>query len=572
MFFSEATYMCLLPMIINVILQVSSLGKKKIRIEKKWSAAAAGLSILYILMLCVTEVVNGTKLPEFYQSTAGVILKIVLIGGCFVSNYFLTLRLLEGFLCKKVEGFKKIGNTPIYVIMIPVVIISFVCIAGCYPGILSSDSAASWLEVMKGNYSDWHPVTYLYILKVVQKIFGTPYPIIIFQALFWIIINQYVLFLLEKYAPYRYIDVGYLLLSVGLLASYRALGNLEKDTLWNMAVFAFSLGIFELIKSKGRISKPSLVLFLLSALMTATIRHGGVANVLISLAIVLFVMILKKDDDTRWKSKIILAFMLTTFIVKVALVDFLGFYILNAVPNEPYVKYNIPMAMVGAVAVHEKVTAEELSVMEKIMPLEKWQKCYDKYYADTIDRPWEAIGEDVYKLNDPSMGKEILFLNAKFLIHYPKTYLTAYFDMTNIVWEMGTPVDGYEWMPISIYSSAIETRPELKDLQIKRNAITTKMENIVSISDGVPIWNSICWRGGFAIYTLLLSAVIFVRRKRAEDILAFLPGVFLGIVLMLANPSQDPRYINSYQMMMSFFLIYALTLFPFDSDNRNTVK
>lgn len=73
--------------------------------------------------------------------------------------------------------------------MIPITILSFFIISGCYPGVFSSDSASSWTDVATNNFSDWHPVTYLYILKVIQRIFGNPFPLVLVQTILWIAAN-----------------------------------------------------------------------------------------------------------------------------------------------------------------------------------------------------------------------------------------------------------------------------------------------------------------------------------------------------------------------------------------------
>lgn len=569
-FLSEATYLCLLPIILYFIHLIYMQIYKKVpkdtkaaalhenaALTRKWKIAALLLSALYIIMSSATEVLKGYGFESLYHTTAGYLLKLLLIAAGFLSCYFLICRLLKGFSFQPVSQFRKIGSTPIYLVMIPIALLSFFCIAGCYPGIVSSDSANSWSGVMGGYYDDWHPITYLYILKVIQKLFGLPYPIIIFQAVLWIVINQYALSLLEKHAPYRHVDTSYLIINLLMICSYRALGNLEKDTLWNLSVFLFSLCIFDFIKRKKAFPWYKSGLMLLSAWMTATIRHAGDAIVLITLFF-LFLYTRNQKKKKQDKSQIfILVIMLSVLIVKFLLVNLLGFIILKAEPNEPYVKYSIPMSMIGAIAVKEQPADKELAVMETIMPLEKWQEYYDKYYADGISRSYGGIGETVYKLNDPDVGKDILKLNLRFLFQYPKTYLTAYFDMTSIVWEMGTPADGYEWMPISIYASTLELHPELSDFYIRRNISTTFQETIVGLSDKMPIWSSICWRGGFALFTLLLSTLLLIQKKRGEEALSLLPAFLLAVVLFLANPSQDPRYINSYQMLVCFFLLYA---------------
>lgn len=270
-------------------------------------------------------------------------------------------------------------------------------------------------------------------------------------------------------------------------------------------------------------------------------------------------MVLKRKEDAP-KKKLLLSAFLSSAILKFLLVNVLGFMILYAVPNPAYVKYSIPMSMAGAVAVHEDLDAEDAAVMEQVMPLDEWREYYDKYYADTLSRDWGPVGETIYKLNDPQLGKDILLLNLKFLFKYPATYLTAYFDMTSIVWEMGTPSDGYEWVPISMYSSAVDQYPELAGLQMHYNRVTTAIENISALSDRIPVYSSITWRGGFSLFMLLLSFVLLAIKKHLPETFILLPALLLAGVLFLANPSQDPRYINSWQMLMNFIFIYSIVL------------
>lgn len=132
--------------------------------------------------------------------------------------------------------------------------------------------------------------------------------------------------------------------------------------------------------------------------------------------------------------------------------------------------------------------------------------------------------------------------------------------MTSIVWEMGTPADGYEWVPISMYSSAVDQYPELAGLQMHYNRVTTAIENISALSDRIPVYSSITWRGGFSLFLLILSFVLLAMKKHLPETFILLPALLLAGVLFLANPSQDPRYINSWQMLMNFIFIYSIVL------------
>lgn len=59
---------------------------------------------------------------------------------------------------------------------------------------------------------------------------------------------------------------------------------------------------------------------------------------------------------------------------------------------------------------------------------------------------------------------------------------------------------------------------------------------------------------------LILSFVLLAMKKHLPETFILLPALLLAGVLFLANPSQDPRYINSWQMLMNFIFIYSIVL------------
>ena len=544
--------MCLFPILILIIqslcFPVSQAHSKTISLP--WKMTALFLSLLYLCMSSMTEVLKE-KLP--------LTIKLFLLLCSFMACYLLLLR-IGNFSPKKAVlpvTFRKIGKTPVYLVMIPITLLSIFIIAGCYPGVFSTDSASNWNDVATNTFSNWHPVTYLYILKIIQRIFGNPFPLVILQTLLWLFASQYAVYLLEKYTSIRYGDILYTLFSVIFIYSYRALGNIEKDTLWNIALFLFCLFLFDFIKSKQLFAWYKIMGFTLIACMVCTIRHMGNVIVLITLLALLLYEWKSKYTDTKKRKKQLLFLLGVSILIPVFLINILGSHVLHMVPNEEYVKYSVPVSMAGAVASKETLDAEDIAVLEEIMPLEKWQSCYDKYYADSLSRTWGAIGDDALKLRDKDFQKKILLLNAKFLFKYPVTYLTAYFDMTSIIWEMGTPADGYEWIPVTIYSSALDNYPGLAELQIQSNLSTRIQQNFFGHSDQIPVWSSICWRGGFSIFVLLVCSCLLIKKKRSRELLALLPALLLTGILFLANPSQDPRYIDSYHMLMCFFLLVA---------------
>ena len=111
--------------------------------------------------------------------------------------------------------------------------------------------------------------------------------------------KYYTLLLLEKYAAFKYADILYTIVSFIMIYSYRALGNIEKDTLWNISLFLFCLFIYDFVKTQRPFSWYKIFFFVISACMTATIRHMGNLIVLFSLLILFIWQWRKKAKENK---------------------------------------------------------------------------------------------------------------------------------------------------------------------------------------------------------------------------------------------------------------------------------
>ena len=149
-FFNESTYMCIFPIIICLIMQlVVPFPLQKIRkVSLSWRVISLFLSILYILMTSITEVIK-----DDFSLPAKCILLLVSLFSCFL----LLIRAGSSEIRSFQHSFRKIGRTPIYTVMIPITLLTLFIISGCYPGVFSSDSASSWTDVAANSFSDWHP-------------------------------------------------------------------------------------------------------------------------------------------------------------------------------------------------------------------------------------------------------------------------------------------------------------------------------------------------------------------------------------------------------------------------------
>jgi len=154
-------------------------------------------------------------------------------------------------------------------------------------------------------------------------------------------------------------------------------------------------------------------------------------------------------------------------------------------------------------------------------------------------------------------------LNLKYVFIHPTVYFTAFFDMSSIIWEIATPIDGYEWAPIVIRNEEVEQweNGTYRYLQVKPGFFTEPVHRLSKATHNQPVWNAVCWRGGIHIFALLAAGALLVKKKRKEELLVLVPSFIMAGLLFLSIPAQDPRYIQSLSMLSVFEVIYAACIY-----------
>jgi hypothetical protein len=227
----------------------------------------------------------------------------------------------------------------------------------------------------------------------------------------------------------------------------------------------------------------------------------------------------------------------------------------------------------GAIASSEEnLTDNEIAIYEEIMPLEKWKEFFNKYDGDALARGWR-IGEEYAANLDKIAFSKLLKLNIKLFIKYPVEYLDSYFDITNILWEMGTPNDGsvYYFTPLS-EAGWYDGSYNKYGIVSKTTIFTPVTEAISNLFLRTKIFNQIQVRGGFSLYLLLLSAIILTYKKRKKEIIAILPLLIYCATLFISIPASYSRYIFQFVPSAIFFIIYAIFVQSHRSNEQHRIN
>ena len=416
-----------------------------------------------------------------------------------------------------------------------------------FPGIwLQSDAAGVYHAATAEIWDAWHTIGYVWFVRLCTWIWESPYAVNVVQAVLWIVLNFYIIDMLAK----RNRKAVYLYTVLTCLTSvpFLCLENLSKDTVFSIGVLGISVFIYRIIDAE-ELSKKEMVLFCVLSLFALLCRHGGAVPVLGATAVTaIFFAIKKKRKATKQ-----MLISLVWFVFAYVLVNVVLSQALQVTKSPAYVKYSIPMSMVGA-AVSQGVqfSEEDTAILERIMPLEDWGACYNRYWADDISRSWGKIGQEnidrlAAEVDHNGFGKELLRINLKLLISHPDVYLNAFFDMNSIMWELCRPND----VPVHFVALVPE------DEQIRYSAAYELTSQWTQFLDNFSLTRATITRGGFSLFVLLFCAVLFWQHEKSS-LIAFLPIFLVDLMLSITIPAQDPRYVlPTFECAMLFLALVA---------------
>lgn len=405
---------------------------------------------------------------------------------------------------------------------------SLISVLSAFPGVWIEGDVATVLHYAENEWSDWHPFPYILLVWFGNKVFHSTFAINIFQTIAWLFLQYYMLKVLKS------IRIRCMLIYTVILCiaatPFTYLAVMYKDTLFSMGVLGITAALFQIIRKK-EMSKADFWALNISALFVTLFRHAGQAvTILMCLSCIVFF----------WKNKKLLIRFAVTLGIQLGCFLFFGiilFQQFHVAENPAYVKYGTPMAMIGA-AVQDgmEFEAEDQAQLEKVMPLEEWGNCYNKYWADSISRWWGTIGTRIDTvetlIQQEDYGSFLIKMNAKILAKNPKLYFRAFFDMNSILWEIGMPSD-YDDM------SLCQVEP---NGQIRYTAFHNFTDLWWKFGEELSVTHSLFQRAAVSLFTILAVILVLFRKKKGAFSIPFIPVIFHNILLFITIPAQDPRY------------------------------
>lgn len=541
--------------------------------DKQNFIISAVMAVLYEVMLSVTSLYGAsfTPMSKYLAGKIGVskqlLLAVITAGFCVMTfvSVFAVVYFCVSLLCRELpDSGENPQNTKLYVnlgkvrinkYLLPIFILTVVFAVSAFWGYDYPDTRTVYKDAINNTYNQWHTVGYEFFCKLCLMLFGYKLhltPIIIVQAVLFIIIQNYVLNVIGDYFKSKKACLFYVVTACVIITPIYYVQFVIKDTMFSAFLFGFSAAIFNFVKTPKVKAKDYIALAFMG-IGASLFRHFGVVVVAVSFVGLFIYQFFSNRERFKKTAVKIVASALVPIIAFTGISTVLGDKVLNAKQNPVHVTYILPIYLAVAVADavgREGLDDETVKVLESKLPIESWCVCYemDIYWADTVTRDWSYLRELVNTF-DADFCHDVLKANFRLVLSHPKEYLTALFNITSIVWEISTPgPNGY---------IVVTGDDEEWEGKITRNTAFQGTWTSLKGTVDNPITVSVLWRGGLWVFIGVLSAAVLMKKRAYNSLMAFIPVFLYALSLMVSCPAQDPRYVISFLQVGIFVLVLA---------------
>ncbi len=524
-------------------------GKKYIfdlNLNKKALIMSIFLCLLFSVMLPIKSCLNNLSIFNNIP-IINIIIKVI-----FIISLSLTLLLifLIIFSYKSVELYdtRKTKKT----IMIIIIIVSLIFISSTSTGFYDYDFPNIWTREFQG-WHNWHTFGFTFLIYFCRIIFNSPYLIVILNFIIYTYFCNYALEILERQTHNKKILICFLLINIFTLVGFDQLRYIKKDILFALGFCNLILTLIDYL-TLNKFTKKIKINLIIFSIITVLFRHGGLyLFIFIILSIIIFVLIKR-----QYLHLIYIAVTILITVTSYMGLNYIGFNILHAHKYPENIIYTVPIYQVGAFANKGyKFEEKDKEYLEEYLPIEYMAKNFIKYDGDALGRGWRV--PDELDRSDIFNYEGLLKINFKLFIDKPILYLRSLFELTNILWEI-EPINEekqiyffeakwYDW----------EHGEEYENYKIEsRETIVNKIVSpIINIGLKKFLFNFRV-RGGFPLFMLILSACLFIYKKKYQLLLPIVFVLFWYACLFLSLPLSLVRYIIPFINIYPFIFCLAI--------------
>lgn len=416
-----------------------------------------------------------------------------------------------------------------------------------YPGNMGADTFES-VQMCLGEipWTNHHPVFFTSLINLFIKMFSfagltaslgifTFFHMILFAATL-----SYILFWMNKKNISSVVQIVSLLFFA--LHPINAMYSMyiTKDVLFSCVLVLLVLCLYDMVESKGTLLQKigTCIRFFVLALLSVLLRNNGVYIVIIMAVVLLFVY--KK----YWKQLFVIfgSVLILTAIYKGPVFQTMG------IEKQSFAESaSVPLQQVGYVLVTDgKVSEEDLVFLEKLMPIDKVKEVFQPGYTDPYKFD-ESFDDDFINAN----VKEFMKVWWHLCQDNFGTYVKAYLMQTVGYWHYG---ETNSVCTEGVLENTVGVEQHDVIQSITGFSLGPVVEKLILAARKAPIF---CLISSMAmqVFAVFMCVVLYVKKKKKEYILAWLPCIVLWITVMIASPA-----FCLFRYLFPLFLLWPVLL------------
>lgn len=509
----------------------------------------AGKSIIITGILFSLSIIISNY-PLFYLGLKGIGKQLV----CGIGGFLIFVNLMTSISCyieKRKPDSECCRLTSMRVFILCFLFITMIyggyLISCGYPGNLDTDSFNYMNQIIKGNYSNHHPIGYTLIIKfwltIGLRIWGDINKAVflysIFQVIVMVGIYSFIVATLYVRAGKKFavsVLVWYAIMPFHIANST----TMWKDILFAGAVALFICALHRVLHHIGSL-KYNILALTIGSYGFCLLRHNGWIAFCFTFAAF---MVLYRKKFLRIKI-ILFIVICTSFFTNQTIIR-----LLKVEPAAIVDSLSIPAQQISRViADGNEITKQQEAMLSNIMDVNKIKEIYLPYVSDPIK------GE-VYRFNNQEYIKNNCFDFLKLYIgigiKYPAEYVKAWTDMTKGYWN-----GGYSYFKWINY--------------VKENDLGIKRKVLISDADmAFEKWFSAMAKDnifqplisiGFHMWIVIALLALYLKRRNWNGFMLTVPIIAVFATLCIATPlDSEFRYIYSLFTSLPLILVELIRI------------
>ena len=417
-----------------------------------------------------------------------------------------------------------------------------------WPGIITPDTISQHLQAVGTiPFSNHHNIFHTLILRFFYKIYDNYTFVIFLQIVFASSIWALVIGSLSNKIHINYLIVFSIFFSA-IPSNAQTICSLWKDI-----PYAFSLLLLIFVLSKTEINffrYNYALLFILSFVLVALLRHNGV---IVSTGTLLYYLFIAKYKR--------LAMVLTSIILGIFF--FIQFPVMNYYNVKPIEIWTRHITMyndlVGVIVANGKLSPKTRAFIEKNIPVDKHMKIYTPYipymyYSPKIQKYFGFNDADV-GLNEISTA-ELFSMYINTISREPALIIQNRLLSADILWNCSLRK---EYNPESTQILTKNVNNNRKILVVKENKIKHFARKIRNDLLKSSIYIVLFQKAGIYLLGVSILFLFTIVNKNKRMLIIFIPIILQSLGLLLSIQAQDYRYVWPIFVSFWFILMYCLT-------------